>query len=245
MVKLFSKAKYVVTGIIIGSLLSGSIAIAANNQYLLSLFEAKMVFNGVEKQGSDKKFQYYNGTTYVPVSLIYNGTTYVPLRYFSESIGQPVKYEGTTKTIYVGQVPEDNKIWKTMSDTLQPYYKNNYIRYFTAPEIKMGEKKYFNGYQIQCNYSPDNEPGIMSFNLEGNYKTIKGLIGLDDSDNRYDEKIEFYVDGNLKKTYVLEAGSMPQDFEIDVTGALKLDIYSRDTERFNISKIDLADVMIK
>lgn len=246
MVKWFSKAKYIVIGVVVGVFLSGSIAFAANNEYLLSLFEVKMIFNGVEKQGSDKPYQFNNGTAYVPTSLIYNGTTYVPLRFFSESIGEPIKYDGKTKTIYVGQVPEESRVWRSMNDILQPYYKNPNIMYISNPNIKMGGNKHSSGYQMYKSYNSDNEPGLISFNLQGNYQTIKGLIGLDDTANKYDEKVEFYIDDKLLKSYSLKAGGLPENFEIDVTGAVKLDIYLKNENSiWGQSTINLADIMIK
>lgn len=98
-----NKLKPLIVGLILGALLSNGLVYAGNNEYILSLFEAKIIVNGEEKQGSEKAYQYYNGKTFVPTSLNYDGTTYVPLRFFSEILGQTVKYDSKEKAIYVGE----------------------------------------------------------------------------------------------------------------------------------------------
>lgn len=234
--------KKIVLGFIMGALLTTSIAYAADSNFVLSLFEAKLVFNGVEKQASDKPYQYYNGTSYVPTSLIYNGTTYVPLRFFSESSGQEVKYVGKDKTIFIGKVPEDGKIETSMSDLLSPFFKKgSYYSLEVNKSMKMAGKEYLKGYSIGRYSTLKSNDLQLSFNLEGKYTKITGLIGLDDSNNLSDSDIKFLVDDKPLTTITLAAGSMPQTFNLDVTGAIKLDIVVPDGN----SSINLANVMIK
>lgn len=97
------KLKPLIAGLLLGFLISNGIAYAANNGYLLSLFEVKIFVNGQEKKASDRQYQYYNGKEYVPAALSYNGTTYVPLRFFSEILGQQVKYDSRDKAIHIGE----------------------------------------------------------------------------------------------------------------------------------------------
>lgn len=230
------KLKPFVVGIIVGTLISGSAVFAANNDYVLSLFQAKIVINGAEKQGSDKPFQYFNGQTYVPTSLIYNGTTYVPLRFFSEALDQPVKYETKTTTIFVGQIPADNNVEQYMSDILKPYYNDSYTLYEVNKKMSIAGKEYNKGYRI---LNVLNE-GIISFNLEAKYSNISGLVGLDDSSNRSDATIQIFGDEKLIKTIDIKSGSLEDHLNLDVTGVIKLEIKFKTG-----SKIDLADLKIK
>lgn len=246
MVKWVSKAKYMVIGLVVGVLLSGTIAYAANNQFLVSLFEVKLVFNGVEKQGSDKPYQYNNGSNYVPTSLIYNGTTYVPLRFFSESIGQAVKYESKQKIIYVGQVPEDERIETFMSDMLQPFFTDGSSLVFnTNKTMTIAGNEYQKGYQLfRYSYTGDGQV-TTSFNLEGKYTKISGLTGLDDSRNKNSATLEIYGDDKLLTSIPLKAGSLPQNFNLDITGVIKLDFKVLKEDFHEYSIVDLANVMIK
>lgn len=234
--------KKLVIGFVLGALLTSGIAYAADSQYLLSLFQAKLVFNGTEKQGSDKPYQYYNGQTYVPTSLIYNGTTYVPLRFFSETSGLPVKYEGKDKTIFIGKVPEDGKVETLMSDILQPYYKSEggLYTYTTNKSMKIAGKEYTKGYKVY-RYTYNSSDVLLSYSLEGKYTTISGIIGLDDENNKNDTTVMFYADEKLLDTIVLKAGSLQQNFKLDVTGVVKFDIKIPSGS----GTVDFADVMIK
>ncbi|MGI6084978.1 MAG: hypothetical protein ACOYIF_05980 [Acetivibrionales bacterium] len=70
---------------------------------------------------------------------------------------------------------------------------------------------------------------------------IKGEIGIVDGSHLYPAVINVYGDGNLLKTFNLELGSLPQEFDFDVAGVTQLD--------FNINKesasFSLFDIYIK
>jgi len=212
------RIKYLIIGIVIGSICFGGVVFAAQD-YVLSIFNAKLIFNGTEKVGSDKPNQYFNGQTYVPTALIYNGTTYVPLRFFSESIGQPVKYDGSTKTIYVGKVPENDRIQRSMSDVMQPYFKSD-SSFYVNDKIIMAGKEYIKGYKVSTWAS---RPFTASFNLEAKYVNITGTVGLEDGNNKYDNTFEVYGDDKLITSITLKAGELPQNLNINVSGVIKLD----------------------
>jgi hypothetical protein len=222
--------------ILVGTLMLGSAVFAVNNDYVLSLLQAKIVINGAEKQGSDKPFQYFNGQTYVPTSLIYKGTTYVPLRFFSEALNQPIKYESKTSTIFVGQISANDMVEQYMSDILKPYYNDSFTRYEVNGKMSIAGKSYNKGYSITSGLNP----GTISFNLDAKYSNIYGLVGLDDSLNKSSGSIQIYGDEKLIKTIDIEAGSLEDQLNLDVTGILKLEIIVK-----TYSKINLADLKIK
>lgn len=232
----FNKFKHLLIGVIAGSLLTSGAVFAGNSEYVLSLFEAKLVFNGQEKQGSEKPYMYNNGKDYVPTSLIYNGTTYVPLRFFAESMGQPVDYKGETQTIYVGKVPEGEKVARYMSDILKPFYSSSYSGLQVSNNITMAGKQYKKGFSIIFNNDVTS-----SFNLEGKYENINGLVGLLDENNRYDATVDFYGDDKLITSIQLDKGSLPKDLNINVNGVIRLDIKYKSGGSF----LGLANIMIK
>ncbi|WP_010243744.1 NPCBM/NEW2 domain-containing protein [Acetivibrio cellulolyticus] len=233
-----SKAKYFLIGLVIGSIFFSSVAFAATN-YNLELFGVKLIFNGEEKKGSDKENMYWNGKYYVPTALIYNGTTYVPLRFFSESIGQPVDYKNNT--IYVGKISDNEKTWSYMIDTILPFYTDSSAYYNANKTMTMGGKEYNKGIQLYSYVSNS----TYSFNLASKYTALKGIIGLDDTENQKGSSIEFYNDDKLITSYNLAPGSLPKEFNIDLKGVIKLDIKFIKNGSYDSSTVDLANLMIQ
>ncbi|GAA3403997.1 peptidylprolyl isomerase [Paenibacillus hodogayensis] len=87
-----NKLQGMVMGIVIGVLLSITFVQASGTATPIQVYFKELVFkfNGVEKKPEQPSF-------------IYDGTTYVPIRFVSESLGVPVKYNGDTGTISLGQ----------------------------------------------------------------------------------------------------------------------------------------------
>jgi len=57
-----------------------------------------------------------------------------------------------------------------------------------------------------------------SYNLKGQYKTIKGFIGFVDGSVDFSGKFTVELDGKLYKEYDVNTGEPPQEIAIDVTG---------------------------
>ncbi|MFJ6264598.1 stalk domain-containing protein [Lysinibacillus xylanilyticus] len=70
---------------------------AASNMKKISVFQDTINYY-VDKVG--KKPQ--DGQS----GFIYEGTTYVPLRFIAESLGKKVKWDGKSKSVYIGDVPK-------------------------------------------------------------------------------------------------------------------------------------------
>ncbi len=53
---------------------------------------------------------FVNGKQVTAPNIVYNGTTYVPLRAVSEGLGQAVQFDGSAKTVHIGETgePEGN-----------------------------------------------------------------------------------------------------------------------------------------
>ncbi|WP_261301040.1 peptidylprolyl isomerase [Paenibacillus andongensis] len=87
------KVKGLIIGLTIGSVLSGTVAFAANSQIEVAFRSLKYMFDGVEKAPSDGK------------GFIYEGSTYVPLRFVSEALGKKVEWDEENGTIWIGNNP--------------------------------------------------------------------------------------------------------------------------------------------
>ncbi|MDQ0875220.1 foldase protein PrsA [Paenibacillus sp. V4I3] len=87
------KVKGLIVGLTIGSVLSGTVAFAANSQIEVAFRSLKYMFDGVEKAPSEAK------------GFIYEGSTYVPLRFVSEALGKKVEWDEENETIWIGNNP--------------------------------------------------------------------------------------------------------------------------------------------
>jgi len=147
----------------------------------------------------------------------------------------------------VGQEPVGG-VRKYLSDVLKPLYKDPSIKNLEINKnMVMAGKTYNKGYQLQ-NLSLWNtkEMCTCAFNLDGKYKTLEGIIGLDDSLNKTPGKLEFWGDGRFIKSIDIEKGSLPQSQAIDLINVKKLEVkfscqYNNDNEW---CKIDMAELTI-
>lgn len=82
--------------LLIGALLP---ATAASSKKTISVTTGVPIYvDGVEMKPTDA-----NGN---PVeTFLYNDTTYVPLRAVSQYLGKAVKWDGNTRSVYIGDVP--------------------------------------------------------------------------------------------------------------------------------------------
>ncbi|MBP1994813.1 peptidylprolyl isomerase [Paenibacillus eucommiae] len=87
------KMKGLIVGLTIGTLLSGSVVMAAGTKIEVNFRNLKYMFDGVEKAPKEGK------------GFIYEGNTYVPLRFISESLGKPVEWDEANNTIWMGKNP--------------------------------------------------------------------------------------------------------------------------------------------
>lgn len=165
--------------------------------------------------------------------FIYNGTTYLPVRAVADALGENVKWEGKTKSIYIGKAPGGHY----MSDILEPYYYN-FLRVESNKSMAMASKEYYKGYRM-IPYYLDNKA---SFNLNAQYSTIKGVIGLDDTHNSSDAVVTIYADDSVLKKIELPKGCLPKELDLDVGGVLKLDI---DVYASNSTYVQLCDLIIE
>lgn len=216
--------KSFVAGFMVAVLLCTGVVLAgaAVVSHTLDVFSARIVVNGVDKTQKDNQF--FNGVSNVPSSLVGNGTTYVPLRLFANMLGVQVDYAPKTQTIYIGGIPEDDRVYTPMTSLFtEPYYADG-CDIIAGRELVVGGKIYSdNTYVCTGDHSVYTTRGVVKYNLEAKYISIKGKLGLTDDINNEDTTFEVYGDGNLLASYLLEAGSLPQDFLVDVTNVTELE----------------------
>lgn len=88
-----------IAGILIGTTIAGSVAIAANTTTLYDVVAngVKIVVDGRRLYPTDA-----NGKTVEPI--IYNGTTYLPVRAVANAIDKEVYWDGPNYTVYLGNM---------------------------------------------------------------------------------------------------------------------------------------------
>lgn len=168
----------------------------------------KMVIDGVQVTPKDA-----NGLVIEP--FIYNGTTYLPVRAVGEAVGKDVGWDGTTKTVYLGDVPG-----KTDEAYLQPYNTmGNVTVFFGDPSrsFSMMGVAYTNGFRTEGNYD-----GTALYNLNGRYSTITFDVGHVDGADDGDSKLYISVDGDLQQEIKLTADMQTRHISLPVNGALQL-----------------------
>ena len=185
------------------------------------------------------------GNTVEP--FIYNGTTYLPVRAVADALNSTVTWDQMTKTVTIigggsgTTIPTDPTTQKLI-DVLPPYTgsTSSYYKFFPSTgseSISMGGVDYKNSLRILA-YGREE---TASFNLNGRYTMLTGIIGTIDG-NSENAVVSFIGDGNVLKTYEIVGGALPQDFSLDVTGVRQLTVkhhgnYAKD--------VGLAELMIK
>lgn len=94
----FQRLKDMVCGAVVASMVlgSGTVAFAkvANMNIPVSFSNIKIIVDGKQLSTSKEPFTY-------------NGTTYLPVRAVAEAVGKDVTWDGATKTVYLGEKPQN------------------------------------------------------------------------------------------------------------------------------------------
>jgi hypothetical protein len=228
---MFSKLKYLVSGIIIGAVLfSGVSGLAASFKQTIEVnyLPLKYFVDGVEKKPSANQ-----------QGFVYQGTTYVPLRFVGESLNQKVAWEGKTTSIYIGKKPQGSF---TRLESLEPLTtgKNDspagysFIHYDTFKTVLGAE--FFNGIRLF--------DGSSEYLLNGEYTKFEAMLAPS-SYHKGKEKttagtVMIYADGEL----VYQSGNIASDLteplkiSLDLTGVLRLKIVSYASARGELGLIE-------
>ena len=167
--------------------------------------DIKLVVDGVQVTPKDA-----NGAVVEP--FVYNGTTYLPVRAVGNAISKEVAWDGTTKTVYIGDVPGqlNNKY-------LEPYQKYGAGVYSgnAAKSFSMMGKKYTQG--ITMNYED-----YADYSLNGHYESVSFDVGHIDSSNSGAATLYVYADGEIVQQIELTGDMKTKHVEVKVDNALQM-----------------------
>lgn len=161
------------------------------------------------------------------------GVYYSPVNALTSMMGLGVKYDSKKNKLFVGGGTDG----VMMSDIIKPYAGEFEVN----PYMELGGIPYKNGYQISITSSINT-----SFNLQGKYSEITGIIGLEDFDYG-DVEVSFIGDGNILKTMRFATGDLPEKIGLSVKNVQKLsiDIKPSNSNYWGNSYVDFVNVKIK
>lgn len=212
----WTKAKYAVSGFLVGSIFFGSLAFAATQKIEVSMDRLKFFVHKVDVTPTDKNGNFSNQGSVVPGSIIYKGTTYVPLRLMSNLLGEPdVKWEPSTKSIHIGGETLGGKYLSTIAaDSVAKNIKVN-------SDMRVGGTTLNNGLL----FTHDSKAETQSYNINGQYKEFSFSYGVtDDVDDSVSSKITVYGDGKELWSSTAVKGVALQPKVIPIGGVLNLEI---------------------
>lgn len=200
-------------GVVIGAFLFSGVAYASS-KLTVDIFDLKFMVSGVEKTTANGK--YNNGVTEVPLGLVYKGTSYIPIRYASEILNEKITWEGSTKTIHLG---DEIKGTGTYLTDIVPDKANRI--YINDPGVRVGGQKYSETITFGTTHRHSFFDAL--YNLNGKYTEFSFTVAHDDSSNR---ELSVVISGDNRILWKkdLPRGSKPEDVTLDLTGVLSLEI---------------------
>lgn len=229
-----------VIGVAITSMILTALPIAAEKTTKTAeLFynDIKVVIDGKRADLKDVK-----GNNVDP--FIIDGTTYLPVRAVANALDKAVSWDGDTRTVYIGKNEEIEQpsVWLKDLDTLA-----GNVTTYSIDDIEFGgsvyndiltsntQDVYKNCWSKRTNYY---EP--VSYLLNYKYSKFKGTIYLKNEAKNANVAYRYLIYGDDKLLYTSEditVGSMPIDFDIDVSNCsvMKISVQKKDGNNYSES----------
>jgi len=157
--------------------------------------------------------------------FIYDGVAYVPLSPLARALGKNAVYDGSAGTIFITTptVPPPPKPQVTyFFDALSSFeIRDNSWLINSDQSFKMLGDEYTRGWTFGGYLLSYGKNCSISYNLRGQYKTIKGILGhIDGMTRDITGTLSFYVglEKELHKTYPVTGTMKPLEIEINVVG---------------------------
>ena len=174
-----------------------------------------------------------NGNVVEP--FIYQGTTYLPVRAVGEALGMTVSWDGTTKTVYIGNVPGEDIY---LLDVCPPYEKTYGFK--TPNQFEMMGRTYGHGFTM---YEEKDHYAI--FNLNGEYNSLEFDLGHVDGTSMKDGKFEIYLDGEYYQTIEGSSNMLVTHVTIQLKYAMQLKIIGTHERYSDLPTYGFANAVLK
>ena len=229
------------SGVLLTSLVLGIAAfptLASSATRVIEVFTGVRVY--VDEQDLDAGDTHGN-----PEAFIYNGTTYVAVAAISKSLGSPVQWEGTTRSVYIGKHTGTTPAqWLFDLDyfdmggsaSLRSIIKDNLGNEHQHTYRGNRASSFPGFYRDQNNY--------MSFKLNAQYSRLTGTMFQQYDYRTHGGETTFYIygDGELLWSGVTGRGVDPADFSVDITGVLQLTVKAAVTNEYDMGYGALGEV---
>ncbi|MBR7056830.1 MAG: copper amine oxidase N-terminal domain-containing protein [Oscillospiraceae bacterium] len=177
-----------------------------------------LVVNGVQVTPKDA-----NGKVVDP--FIVDGTTYLPVRAVASALGEDVNWEGSTRTVYIGEIPGQETNWMKK---LPPYHLENgsfaldgsdTSQYFTVSGMK-----HTIGVLAGMNRT-DSSDGITDiiWNTNSLYQSMEFTIGHSENNSKMGETnstvditVKIYLGGEFYDSVKLNWSDPPTTVVVDL-----------------------------
>jgi len=146
-----------------------------------------------------------------PEAFIYNGTTYIAAKAVSLSLDENVKWDGGTRSVYIGKHEGSSYL---LMDVCPPYQNDYGIK--ALKTVTMAGKQYTGAIRV--------EGGSALFNLGGKYDTLSFDLGHIDGEGMDTDTISIYLDGELAFAVEPDPEAFPVHYEVPLNGALQMKI---------------------
>lgn len=155
-------------------------------------------------------------------TFIYNGTTYVPLRAVSQYLGKTVRWDGDTRSVYIGEVPGEQQ---TLMDVCPPYQSDHFEELSKVNVAGTEYKKTFRlGRDSRGTSYVNSYGGWALFNLNGQYNALSFDIGHIDGQRMERSNLNIFLDGEEAFSVELNPEMLPTHYEVPLHGALQMKI---------------------
>ncbi len=195
-----------IAGMLIGAMLTGGIAIAANTTTLYNVLAngIKIVVDGQKLNPTDA-----SGNKVEPI--IYNGTTYLPVRAVANALGKAVYWDGPNYTVYLGNM---NGKLEYPTVELEDLKSINHV----AKSTKRLTDNYGNKYGRAIYNAPNNYQFQYLLNMK--YSRFKATLYVPEGET--DENVRYLTivaDGKTIYTSPeMTRASAPVKIDVNVTG---------------------------
>jgi len=218
----------IIIGILISALVFGSITtvFAAATLKKIDVYydNYKIVIDGEPFEARDKSG--------VIEPFSYDGWIYAPFEHIAKALNMNARWDGKTKTLFLDTPavpPAPKPKVKYFFDVVKAYdiqsHVSGYKEYGENISFKMLGDDYTNGCSFKIFPNKFYGNSISTFyNLKGQYKTLKGVLGHIGTTDASSGTFSIYFDDKLYKEYPITGNMVTKDIVLDVTGVNILQI---------------------
>jgi hypothetical protein len=223
-----------------------TLAIFCTTSYASSVVKTIQVsYDNIKIYVDDKLISSKDGNGKSVEPFIYDGTTYLPVRAVSEALGKEVKWDGNTKSIYIGEpkVTDASLVW--LNDVESFNHKSSGFSSWEVCDNNSFKDSTGNFCNRAINiFTCGSSSSYTDYLINKKYSKIKGkfILSFDSRSSEYNGNIKIYGDNKLLYTSaVMTGGELPIDFDVDITGVEKLKLeVNNDGGDNNYGLVDVA-----